>query len=247
MRRFTLILFALTAIPSAAAQVQFVLRPPAETLFQGQASAVTFVVKNLSTKDFHFTRQNCHPELKILRVPDGQNMLPDTATACIDSTPPVETVKARTRREITLAVPPLPSGDYVLSTNFMPGTFSQVTPSAQTRLHVGPGPLMAALALKAPAKAAQKLPLEVIFVNIGQVSNAPRVCPLGIMIRNMNGRIVYDNQAERLACKTGGPTKSVAAGKTLHYALNLPVILPIGSYTAILWGTYNDSLRFEVE
>ena len=67
------------------------------------------------------------------------------------------------------------------------------------------------------------------------------------MIRNVNGRIVYDNQAERLGCKTSSEVKTDTLGKTFRLPMNLPVTLPAGIYTAILWGDYNDTLRFEVK
>lgn len=242
-------LLALTALSCASAEVRTEWRLPAGGVFAGEAVTVTFVLWNLGPQDVLFTRQNCRPELAALRFPGGQNMIRDEAESCIGATPPIERVRPGFRREIALRLLPLPAGDYVLKTNFLPGPGPAArAPKAELHLRVGPGPLVASLALSAPARAGRPVPLVTQYRNIspGVHREDLRPCGRGLQIRNVNGRVVYDTLPEHAACKTDLRPTTLQPGQTHAEPWPRLPTLPAGDYTAVMWGTYHGSLRFTV-
>lgn len=120
---------------------------------------------------------------------------------------------------------------------------------ARTMLRIGPGPFVAELRLPAQVRAGTPLPLEVAFHNVWRTTQQKdlRLCGHGLLIRNENGRTVYDNRPEHGACTTDLRLSTVSPGGVHVERWSPPPLkLPPGSYTAVLWGFYNASLRFQV-
>lgn len=120
----------------------------------------------------------------------------------------------------------------------------------RTTLRVGPGPFVAELRVPANIRAGTPLPLAVAFHNVWRTTQQKdlRLCFAGLVIRNENGRTVYDSQGERAACPEVLALTTVKPGGTHIEKWNQKLLpkLPPGRYTAILWGWYNASVRFQV-
>ncbi|MFC3860910.1 hypothetical protein ACFOPQ_09060 [Deinococcus antarcticus] len=130
-------------------------------------------------------------------------------------------------------------------------TLPNPTP-ASTTLRIGPGPLIPQLRIPKVLKTGQPIPVSVAFTNTwrSKASIDLRLCITGLIIRNQNGKVVFDNRRERLLCPDILNETPFQPGQTitkpLFYTGQQPLKLPTGQYTAILWGHWNASTTFQV-
>ncbi|MDO4244514.1 MAG: hypothetical protein Q4C89_00630 [Deinococcus sp.] len=108
---------------------------------------------------------------------------------------------------------------------------------ATATVNVGPGPFVTELVFS-KAKAGQPLQMQVASRNIWRstVERDMRLCGAGLLIRNGNGKVVYDNKPEGGACTSDyRPTLVPSGGVHLEpWRGKLPA-LPAGNYTALMW------------
>ncbi|GAA5441306.1 hypothetical protein ACFQDE_19445 [Deinococcus caeni] len=154
------------------------------------------------------------------------------------------TFKTGERRLYTVTLPmKLTPGEYtaILTLRSQPPLYARAT------VNVGPGPFVPELVLPSGAKAGRPLDLRVAFRNVWRsaVSGDLRLCGQGLLIRDEEGRTVYDNQPEKIACTTDLRLTTVAPGGVHVERWGLLPALKAGRYTAVLWGT-GAVKRFEV-
>lgn len=126
---------------------------------------------------------------------------------------------------------------------------SQPPLSAQATIHVGPGPFVTDLVLPGGSQAGRPLNIQVTFRNVwsSAVTRDLGLCGWGLLIRDEEGRTVYDSQPEGVACALGSRPTTVAAGGTYVQAWGQRPASKAGRYTAILWGGGTAVKRFEVK
>ncbi|MDL2344937.1 hypothetical protein QOL99_12370 [Deinococcus sp. MIMF12] len=154
----------------------------------------------------------------------------------------------RRRYRVTLPWNDLRPGAY---TAFLELPVNGKTRAVPADLRVEPGPFVAELRVPPRVKAGAPLPLTVAFHNVWRTTQQEdlRLCGHGLLIRNGNGRTVYDNRREGVSCIENLVLTAVRPGSVHIEKWVDPVPLtklPPGRYTAILWGKYNASLPFEV-
>ena len=117
---------------------------------------------------------------------------------------------------------------------------------ATASVNVGPGPFVTELVFS-KAKAGQPLEMQVASRNIWRsaVEWDMRLCGAGLLIRNGNGRVVYDNKPEGGACTSDyRPTLVPSGGVHLEpWWGNLPA-LPAGNYTALMWQAGESAVKW---
>lgn len=253
LRRLLPLALALT--PTASAQAALKLSPPTTPLYAGQPADLTLTVRN--TGKTPVTLGNvledgsipC-PPFKVFDKSNGA-ALPLPALDCIVG----ERVTLaggqkgvyRVRLPFSLGPgfpPALQAGEYTV---IMTVPTEPKAQHAQTTLRVGPGPLMAELRIPSNVKAGA-LPLAIALHNVWRTPVRPRrlSCSVGLLIRNANGRSVYDSHPERLGCSPEAHLGTVQPGRPLVTKWYQEIKLPPGRYTAVLWGEYNASIRFQV-
>lgn len=124
---------------------------------------------------------------------------------------------------------------------------SQPPLSGRATVNVGPGPFVAELVLPSGAKAGTPLDLRVAFRNVWRsaASRDLRLCGQGLLIRDEQGKTVYDNRPEKVACTADLRPTTVAPGGVHIVPWGPLPALKAGWYTAILWG--EAVKRFEVK
>lgn len=154
------------------------------------------------------------------------------------------TFKTGEHRVYSVTLPmKLTPGQYtaILTLRSQPPLYGRAT------VNVGPGPFVAELVLPSGAKAGKALDLRVAFRNVWRstVSRDLRLCGQGLLIRDAQGKTVYDNRPEEVACTTDlRPTTVAPGGVHVEPWGRLPA-LKAGWYTAVLWG--EAVKRFEVK
>lgn len=117
---------------------------------------------------------------------------------------------------------------------------------ATASVNVGPGPFVTELVFS-KAKAGQPLDMQVASRNIWRstVERDMRLCGAGLLIRNGNGRVVYDNKPEGTACTSDyRPTLVPSGGVHLEpWGGNLPA-LAAGNYTALMWQAGESAVKW---
>jgi hypothetical protein len=151
------------------------------------------------------------------------------------------------RREYTVTLPMrLTPGEYtaVLTLRSQPPLY------AQANVRVGPGPFVTELVLPGGAQTGQPLDLRVAFRNVWRSAATQdlRLCGSGLLIRDEQGRAVYDNRPEGQACITNLVPTTVPAGGVHQEAWGRLPALKAGQYVAILWNNLwgTAEKRFEV-
>lgn len=244
-------LLALVLTPVASAQVAVTLRPPTTPIFAGQYPDLTLTVRNGGK-----TPVTVGNVLKDGRMPCPTFKVFDRAGGP-PLTFPGPLIDCLVGERVTLAAGQKAVYKGQLSIPLQPGEYTVVmtvptVPKAryvQTTLRVGPGPFVAELRVPTPVRAGAPLPLEVAFHNIWRTTQQKdlRLCRHGLLIRNENGQAVYDNRPEHGACTADLQLSTISPGD-VHVEKWFPPLpkLPPGSYTAVLWGEYNASARFQV-
>lgn len=250
MRR-VLTALALSLAPVASAQVEVSLNMPTAPILAGQLPDLTLTVRNTGKAPVTVGnvlkdgRIPC-PTFKVFDRAGGAPLtFPGPLTDCIVG------------ERVTLAGGQKAIYNVQLPFSLQPGEYTAImtVPTApgvryaRTTLRVGPGPFVAELRAPRKVKAGTPLPLEVAFHNIWRTTQHAdlRLCGHGLLIRNENGRTVYDNRPEHGACTTDLRLSTVGPGGVHmeRWSPPLPKLLP-GSYTAVLWGEYNASASFQV-
>ncbi|GAA5511741.1 hypothetical protein Dcar01_00454 [Deinococcus carri] len=245
LRRLLPLALALTAAASAQAVVK--LSPPATSLYAGQPADLTLIFRNTGKTPVmlgNVLKDGSMPCL-LFRVFDragGPPLITDWATANCAVRERVTLAsgqKAVYRVQLSLALPP---GEY---TAIMTVPTEPKAQHVQTTLRVGPGPLVAELRIPLNVKAGA-LPLDIVLHNVWRTPERPPLlsCGVGLLIRNANGRSVYDSRPEHLGCKPEAHLGTVQPGSALVMRWHEEIKLPPGRYTAVMWGEYNASVRF---
>ncbi|GAA5500681.1 hypothetical protein Dxin01_00405 [Deinococcus xinjiangensis] len=166
------------------------------------------------------------------------------AADCVTGSP--MTFNAGQRRAFAVTLPmKLSPGEYTAILTLR----TQPAQHVSTTLYVGPGPLVTELVLPSGAKAGRPLDLRVASRNVWRtpVTRDLRLCGAGLLIRDGQGKTVYDNKPEGTGCTTDFWATTVPVGGIhLEPWGKLPA-LPAGLYTAIMWGVDNATLHFEVK
>lgn len=251
MRFATLLL--MTCLATAAAQVSLELRPPTEQVMSGQHIDLKLVVQNAMQKPLTIGNVMkggwipC-PTFKVFDKAGGAPQKTNYAAVdCVQG----EAVQLSSGQKGVYSVQlplRLEPGEYIAIMTVPTAPKPQY---ASVNLRVGPGPFVAQLRLARPAMAGQPLALEVVYRNIWRstASDAVERCRAGLLIRDEQGRTVYEKDThtpcldvvDGLQLKSGGQQVSAFAFP------KSPPTLPKGQYTAIMWGAHAATLRFVVK
>lgn len=259
MRRLVLCLLVLSSVASAQVKVRLgadpnFYRPPTLDALAGQPVRLPVLVANYSSKPL--TVGNVLPDgnlpcpmFKVYDKAGGAPRVFDTAaTDCVVGQ--AVTLAPGQKRTFRVTVPfVLTPGEYTAVVTVP--TSPKPTP-ASTTIRIGPGPLVPTLQLPKSLSTGEPVQVRVAFTNVWRsVAKVDlRLCTAGLMIRNQNGRVVFDNRQESLFCADRLNETTIQPGSTYTERLHLgpkPLTLPAGQYTAILWGQWNASATFQVK
>lgn len=261
MRRPLACLLPLLLFPAASAQVNVrlgadpsVYRPFTLDALAGQPVRLPVVVANYTRKPL--TVGNVLPDgsipcpmFKVFDKAGGapQVFNPALANCLVGKS---VTLAPGQKRRFQVVVPFLLTPGEYTATMTVP-TAPKPTPTSTT-IRIGPGPLVPQLRIPKGLKTGQPIPVSVAFTNTwrSKASIDLRLCITGLIIRNQNGRVVFDNMRERGLCADILNETTFQPGQTItqpfFYTGQPPLTLPAGQYSAILWGNWNASANFQV-
>lgn len=218
----------------AAAQVSLELQQlqPVLATQQAKLRLIVYSPKTITLDGFRGDTVPC-PMFKVYDKAGGPPIIERYLNADCD-TGEKTTFQAGKARVFNVTLPmKLSPGQYtaILTLRTQPPLY------AKANVYVGPGPFVQELVFS-KAKAGQPLEMQVASRNVWRsaVERDTRLCGAGLLIRNVNGRVVYDNKPEGGACTTDLRLTLVPSGG-IHlepWRGQLPA-LPAGEYTALMW------------
>lgn len=245
MRSLWLLPLFLASTASAEVSLELQQLEPVLATQQAKLRLIVYSPKTVTLDGFRGDSVPC-PLFKVFDKAGGPPLIERYLTADCD-TGEKTTFQAGKARVFSVTLPmKLNPGQYtaILTLRTQPPLY------AKANVNVGPGPFVTELVFS-KAKAGQPLDIQVASRNIWRsaVERDMRLCGAGLLIRNGNGRVVYDSKPEGTACTTDlQPTLVPSGGVHVEpWRGQLPA-LPAGDYTALMWQAGESAVkRFTVK